>query len=159
MTAKLMDPEGKVENVVVIDKGESQFVVRFTPHKAGVHTVSVIHKGQHISGSPFQFTVGPLNEGGAHKVRAGGPGLARGEVNAPGIYFVSLLPLQLLRSSCHAKTCEILHRGEEKEIKGVYRRAVVGGRGGREEKQLIINSGCRGRDKGGSKDAKVASLP
>lgn len=37
-----------------------------------------------ITGSPFQFTVGPLGEGGAHKVHAGGPGLVRGEVNQPG---------------------------------------------------------------------------
>ena len=32
-------------------------------------------------GSPFQFTVGPITDGGAHKVRAIGPGLERGEVN------------------------------------------------------------------------------
>lgn len=34
-------------------------------------------------GSPFQFTVGPITEGGAHKVRAHGPGLERGEVHVP----------------------------------------------------------------------------
>jgi len=39
------------------------------------------------TGSPFQFTVGPITDGGAHKVRAIGPGLERGEVNKP-----SLLP-------------------------------------------------------------------
>lgn len=37
-----------------------------------------------ITGSPFQFTVGPLNDFGAHRVHAGGPGLERGEVNQPG---------------------------------------------------------------------------
>ncbi len=35
------------------------------------------------TGSPFQFTVGPITDGGAHKVRAIGPGLERGEVNKP----------------------------------------------------------------------------
>lgn len=34
-----------------------------------------------LTGSPFQFTVGAFSEGGAHKVRAGGPGLMRGEVS------------------------------------------------------------------------------
>ena len=66
----------------------------------GVHTVSVKHKDMHIPGSPFgkskasfiflsvspktsilEFTVGPIQGGGAHKVRASGNGLARGEVN------------------------------------------------------------------------------
>lgn len=36
-----------------------------------------------VAGSPFQFTVGPITDGGAHKVRAVGPGLERGEVNKP----------------------------------------------------------------------------
>ena len=32
-------------------------------------------------GSPFQFTVGPITDGGAHKVRAMGPGLCSGDVS------------------------------------------------------------------------------
>ena len=40
-------------------------------------------QGMHIPGSPFQFTVGAITDGGAHKVRALGPGLERGEVNKP----------------------------------------------------------------------------
>ena len=36
-----------------------------------------------VAGSPFQFTVGPITEGGAHKVRASGPGLERGIVKQP----------------------------------------------------------------------------
>ena len=39
-----------------------------------------------ISGSPFQFTVGPIAGGGAHKVHAAGQGLVGGEVNQPGQY-------------------------------------------------------------------------
>lgn len=34
-------------------------------------------------GSPFQFTVGPLRDGGAHRVHAGGPGLERGTQGEP----------------------------------------------------------------------------
>lgn len=34
-------------------------------------------------GSPFQFTVGPLRDGGAHRVHAGGSGLERGEQGQP----------------------------------------------------------------------------
>ena len=37
-------------------------------------------------GSPFQFTVGPITDGGSHKVKAIGPGLLRGEVNKPCMY-------------------------------------------------------------------------
>jgi filamin len=48
-----------------------------------VHTVSVRYKDIHIPGSPFQFTVGPLKDGGAHRVHAGGPGLERGEQGEP----------------------------------------------------------------------------
>jgi hypothetical protein len=38
---------------------------------------------QLFAGSPFQFTVGPLKDGGAHRVHAGGPGLERGEQGQP----------------------------------------------------------------------------
>jgi len=36
-----------------------------------------------VVGSPFQFTVGPISDVGAHKVRAIGPGLEKGEVFVP----------------------------------------------------------------------------
>ena len=36
-------------------------------------------------GSPFQFTVGPIVGGGAHKVKAVGPGLERAVVHEPGV--------------------------------------------------------------------------
>jgi hypothetical protein len=41
-------------------------------------------------GSPFQFTVGPITDGGSHKVRAVGLGLERGEVNKPCMYNKSI---------------------------------------------------------------------
>ena len=39
-------------------------------------------------GSPFQFTVGPLQDGGAHRVHAGGPGLERGIQGQPSDFNV-----------------------------------------------------------------------
>lgn len=45
--------------------------------------MSVKYKDVHIPGSPFQFTVGPLKDAGAHRVHAGGPGLQRGEQGQP----------------------------------------------------------------------------
>ncbi|KAJ8259883.1 hypothetical protein GJAV_G00174540 [Gymnothorax javanicus] len=54
----------------------------------GVHTVTVKYRGQHVPGSPFQFTVGPLGEGGPQKVRAGGPGLEKAEAGVPAEFSV-----------------------------------------------------------------------
>lgn len=62
---------------------DGHYSIKFVPKEMGIHTVSVKHKGLHIPGSPFQFTVGPITGGGAHKVRAMGPGLERGETNKP----------------------------------------------------------------------------
>ena len=45
--------------------------------------MSVKYNDVHIPGSPFQFTVGPLRDGGSHRVHAGGPGLSRGEQGQP----------------------------------------------------------------------------
>lgn len=39
-----------------------------------------------VTGSPFEFTVGPITGGGSHKVHAAGPGLERGEVQQPCEY-------------------------------------------------------------------------
>ncbi|VDM63201.1 unnamed protein product [Angiostrongylus costaricensis] len=49
----------------------------------GLHYLSVLHKDAHVYGSPFQYTVGTFAEGGAHKVRASGEGVIRGETNFP----------------------------------------------------------------------------
>ncbi|XP_070997994.1 filamin-C-like isoform X10 [Oncorhynchus clarkii lewisi] len=78
MTAQVTSPGGKTEDAEIIDGEDSTYSVRFIPKEMGPHTVNVKYRGQHVPGSPFQFTVGPLGEGGAHKVRAGGTGLDRG---------------------------------------------------------------------------------
>nr|XP_057923391.1 filamin-C isoform X2 [Doryrhamphus excisus] len=77
MTAQVTSPGGKCEDGEIIRGEDSRYSVRFVPQEMGAHVVSVKYRGQHVPGSPFQFTVGPLGEGGAHKVRAGGTGLER----------------------------------------------------------------------------------
>eukprot|EP00061_Rhincodon_typus_P011732 g36972.t1 len=78
MTAQVTSPSGKIDEAEIIEGDDSTYSVRFVPQEMGSHTVNVKYRGQHVPGSPFQFTVGPLGEGGSHKVRAGGPGLERG---------------------------------------------------------------------------------
>lgn len=83
MTAQVTSPSGKTVDADIVDGESSTYSVRFIPQEIGPHNVNVKYRGQHVPGSPFQFTVGPMGEGGAHKVRAGGPGLERGVAGAP----------------------------------------------------------------------------
>lgn len=83
MEASVTSPSGVTELCEIIELEEGHYSIKFVPKEIGIHTVSVKHKGLHIPGSPFQFTVGPISDGGAHKVRAIGPGLERGEVAKP----------------------------------------------------------------------------
>lgn len=84
MTAQVTSPSGNTEDAEIIEGEDSTYSVRFVPQEMGPHTVNVKYRGQHVPGSPFQFTVGPLGEGGPHKVRAGGTGLDRGVAGVPG---------------------------------------------------------------------------
>ncbi|XP_076459972.1 filamin-A-like isoform X2 [Babylonia areolata] len=89
MEASVTDPDGTSELCDVMDLEEFHYKIMFTPKVKGTHTLSVRHKSMHISGSPFQYSVGQLNLGGTHKVQVGGPGLEKGEVgvwNACNIY-------------------------------------------------------------------------
>lgn len=95
MTAQVTSPSGKTEDAEIIKGEESTYSVRFIPQEMGPHVVNVKYRGQHVPGSPFQFTVGPLGEGGAHKVRAGGTGLDRGVAGIPGAL------LMMMRSCLH----------------------------------------------------------
>ncbi|XP_046706221.1 filamin-C isoform X1 [Silurus meridionalis] len=83
MTAQVTSPGGKVLDAEIIEGENSTYSVRFVPTETGSHKVSVKYGGQHVPGSPFLFTVGPLGEGGAHKVSAGGTGLQRGVAGVP----------------------------------------------------------------------------
>uniref|UniRef100_A0A8C5N1M7 Filamin-C-like n=1 Tax=Gouania willdenowi TaxID=441366 RepID=A0A8C5N1M7_GOUWI len=88
MTAQVTSPSGKTVDADIVDGGSSTYSVRFIPQEIGPHTVNVKYRDQHVPGSPFQFTVGPMGEGGAHKVRAGGPGLERGVAGAPSEFSI-----------------------------------------------------------------------
>ncbi|KAM8813690.1 filamin-C isoform 3-T3 [Rhynchonycteris naso] len=88
MTAQVTSPSGKTEAAEIVEGEDSAYSVRFVPQEMGPHTVTVKYRGQHVPGSPFQFTVGPLGEGGAHKVRAGGTGLERGVAGVPAEFSI-----------------------------------------------------------------------
>uniref|UniRef100_A0A8D2LUT5 Filamin C n=1 Tax=Varanus komodoensis TaxID=61221 RepID=A0A8D2LUT5_VARKO len=88
MTAQVTSPSGKMAEAEIIEGEDSAYSVRFVPQEMGPHTVNVKYRGQHVPGSPFQFTVGPLGEGGSHKVRAGGPGLERGVAGVPAEFSI-----------------------------------------------------------------------
>ncbi|XP_015274500.1 PREDICTED: filamin-C [Gekko japonicus] len=88
MTAQVTSPSGKMAEAEIIEGEDSAYSVRFVPQEMGPHTVAVKYRGQHVPGSPFQFTVGPLGEGGAHKVRAGGTGLERGVAGVPAEFSI-----------------------------------------------------------------------
>lgn len=85
LSAQVLSPSGQRREAEVVPGGAGVYSVRFVPQETGAHTVSVKFRGQHVPGSPFQFTVGPLGEGGAHKVRAGGTGLQRAVAGTPGM--------------------------------------------------------------------------
>ncbi|XP_028249805.1 filamin-C-like isoform X4 [Parambassis ranga] len=88
ITAQVTSPGGNTEDAEIIKGEDSTYSVRFIPQEMGPHTVNVKYCSQHVPGSPFQFTVGPLGEGGAHKVRVGGTGLDRGVAGIPAEFSI-----------------------------------------------------------------------
>ena len=74
MVASVTSPSGITELCDVMDTSDDHYTIKFVPKEMGPHIVCVKHKGLNIPGSPFQFTVGPITEGGAHRVHASGPG-------------------------------------------------------------------------------------
>ncbi|XP_015471460.1 filamin-C [Parus major] len=88
LSAQVLSPSGQRREAEVVPGGAGVYSVRFVPQETGAHTVSVKFRGQHVPGSPFQFTVGPLGEGGAHKVRAGGTGLQRAVAGTPAEFSI-----------------------------------------------------------------------
>ncbi|XP_057654412.1 filamin-A isoform X2 [Diorhabda carinulata] len=79
LSASVKSPGGVTEDAEINEVKDGLYAVHFVPKELGVHTVSVRYKDIHIPGSPFQFTVGPYRDHGAHLVKAGGAGLERGE--------------------------------------------------------------------------------
>ena len=50
MEAALTNPSGKTELCEIRDLPEHLYDIKFTPEASGIHTVSLKHKGLHISG-------------------------------------------------------------------------------------------------------------
>merc|ERR550532_2043332 len=71
-------PSGRSTIANITELEEGLYAVNFVPQELGIHTVTVRYREMDIPGSPFQFTVGPLQDSGSHRVHAGGPGLERG---------------------------------------------------------------------------------
>ena len=70
------DPEGNKEEAQVTpdsDKNKT-YSVEYLPKVTGLHKVTVLFAGQHISKSPFEVNVDKA-QGDASKVTAKGPGL------------------------------------------------------------------------------------
>ncbi|KAK9529610.1 hypothetical protein VZT92_013690 [Zoarces viviparus] len=88
VTAEVTSPSGARQPAELVAAGNDAYCVRFVPTEMGVHSVSVRYRGVHVPGSPFQFTVGPLGEGGAAKVRAGGPGLEGAQAGEPAEFSI-----------------------------------------------------------------------
>ncbi|NWI29738.1 FLNA protein, partial [Sula dactylatra] len=65
VTAVVTGPSGQAVAAQVVEGDGGAYSIRFVPTETGVHSVSVKDRGQHVPGSPFQFTVGPMGEGGA----------------------------------------------------------------------------------------------
>nr|CDS33789.1 filamin [Hymenolepis microstoma] len=82
LTAVVTSPSGRTERCMITEVDPTNYCTRFVPQEMGVHTVSVRHRNVHIPGSPFQFTVGPITDGGANKVRVLGQGIQRGYINS-----------------------------------------------------------------------------
>ncbi|XP_056248241.1 filamin-B isoform X2 [Seriola aureovittata] len=88
VTAEVTSPSGASQPAELVAAGNDTYCVRFVPTEMGVHSVSVRYRVMHVPGSPFQFTVGPLGEGGATKVRAGGPGLEGAQAGEPAEFSI-----------------------------------------------------------------------
>jgi len=57
MEATLTAPSGKSELCEISDLPEALYDIRFKPWEEGVHTVSLKHKGLHISGKEIDFAL------------------------------------------------------------------------------------------------------
>lgn len=88
LASTVTSPNGVTESAQIKEVEDGLYAVNFVPKELGVHTVCVKYRDMHIPGSPFQFTVGPLRDAGAHLVKAGGSGLERGEQGKIGEFNV-----------------------------------------------------------------------
>lgn len=55
MEASVTDPEGSTELCEIMDEEDFHYRMMFTPQMEGTHTISIKHKGLHISGTVSLF--------------------------------------------------------------------------------------------------------
>ena len=55
MEASVTDPEGSTELCEIMDEEDFHYRMMFTPQMEGTHTLSIKHKGLHISGTVSRF--------------------------------------------------------------------------------------------------------
>ncbi|KAM3621534.1 uncharacterized protein V6R79_012576 [Siganus canaliculatus] len=88
ISAEVTSPSGGRQSAEVVSLGNDTYSICFVPTEMGVHSVAVKYRNVHVPGSPFQFTVGPLGEGGPSKVRAGGLGLEGAQAGEPAEFSI-----------------------------------------------------------------------
>uniref|UniRef100_UPI00358FEB07 filamin-C-like isoform X2 n=1 Tax=Myxine glutinosa TaxID=7769 RepID=UPI00358FEB07 len=88
LTAEVTGPSGRCWPAELHEEDDGTYIVAFVPYEKGPHTVIVLHNGQNVTGSPFRFTVGPLGDGGAHRVQVGGSGLEFGKTGIPAEFSI-----------------------------------------------------------------------
>ncbi|CAH8547224.1 unnamed protein product [Heterobilharzia americana] len=88
LSASVTSPSGHTTRCDVIPIDNEHYNIKFIPQEMGEHLVTVKHKGIQISGSPFHFTVGPITDGVANKVRAIGPALQEGWTHVTNEFFI-----------------------------------------------------------------------
>jgi filamin len=76
-------PSGRSTHATISEVEEGLYAVNFVPQELGIHTVTVRYREMDIPGSPFQFTVGPLQDSGSHRVHAGECSSLSSMVHAP----------------------------------------------------------------------------
>ena len=69
--AMVTSPSGRSTIANITELEEGLYAVNFVPQELGIHTVTVRYREMDIPGSPFQFTMGPLQDSGSHRVHAG----------------------------------------------------------------------------------------
>lgn len=57
MEASVTDPDGSTELCEIMDEEDFHYRMMFTPQMEGTHTLSIKHKGLHISGTTAWHTV------------------------------------------------------------------------------------------------------
>lgn len=89
--ATVKQPSGAVKPLEIRELSDHVYEMSLCPSEEGLHVITVKVNDHHVAGSPFSFTVGKMNDMGAHRIRANGSGLHRAEVNKPGALVYTVL--------------------------------------------------------------------